>query len=331
MRWSNLIPILSLVGLAVVTVVGMRAEPEPLLPEGMPAYADLKPPEIHRGDSQINGYVVDAAGTPVADAAVYVAQNGQPLWAVTDESGAFLMEAVDAGPVLVAINHRDYRPVRLEVVAGLPRVKLTLGEPLPDPPSISARRVRDLTGTVLLRGTEDLSEYQLALLPTAPADRPAGGLPRRVPVQADGSFRIENLALAEYEVLLLPPWARGGSWPDLLSGLNTPPVRYTHAAAERGTPTPLDLAAQAGEIAGLAYEREGGRPLPGAMIVAKPLGRGADSPDQRRFPAVQSDSTGAFRLRHLPPGRYLVQLAAGALRREKEVVVPAQGVVDPGF
>ena len=88
---------------------------------------------------------------------------------------------------------------------------------------------------------------------------------------------------------------------------------------------------QGGEVAGFAHDADDGQPLAWAMVVAIPLAIDPEVPDQRRFPAVQSDATGAFRVRHLPPGRYLVQLAAGADRREVEVLVPAQGAVDPGF
>ena len=221
--------------------------------------------------------------------------------------------------------------MRIETLAGPTSVELNLGERLPEPPSIPVLPVLDLEGTASVRGTEDLTGYEVALLPTAPAQRRDGGLPRRVSVDADGSFRVQNLLQAEYAVLLLPPWAQGGSWPDLLSGRDHPPLRYTHPPADPGAPTVLELVAQAGEVAGLAHDRDDGRVLQGAMIVAIPLGSDGESPDQRRFPAVQSDATGAFRLRHLPPGRYLVRLAAGADRREVEVVVPAQGAVDPGF
>lgn len=331
MRWLNLIPILSLVGLAVVMVVGMRAEPDPLLLQGMPEHKDLRRPEIHTGSSQIRGRIIDAAGTPVADASLFVAQNGRPLWTVSDAAGAFLLEDVNPGPVVVAINHRDHAPVRIETLAGPQSVELDLGERLPDPPSIPVLPVLDLEGTASVRGTEDLTGYEVALLPTASANRREGGLPRRVLLDADGSFRVQNLLQAEYEVLLLPPWAQGGSWPDLLAGQNHRHLRYTHPPAEQGAPTALDLVAQAGEVSGFAHDRDDGRLLQGAMIVALPVRSDGESPDQRRFPAVQSDATGAFRLRHLPPGRYLVRLAAGADRREVEVVVPAQGAVDPGF
>lgn len=331
MRWLNVIPILSLVGLAVLTVMGMRAEPDPLLLAGMPDHEDLVRPEIPTGDSVLAGHVIDHEGTPVADAALFVAQEGRPLWALTDAAGTFILRDLYAGPVVVAINHHDHEQILIETVAGPDSVELTLGRRLPEPPSIPILYAQDLNGTVTVRGTEDLTGYEVALLPTAAANRREGGLPRRVPVEADRSFLVKDLLQAEYEVLLLPPWANGGSWPDLLSGLNDPAQRYTHPPLDPSAPSTLDLVAQAGEIAGFAHHTDDGQPLAGAMIVAIPVAIDPEVPDQRRFPAVQSDATGAFRVRHLPPGRYLVRLAAGAVRREVEVLVPAQGAVDPGF
>jgi len=330
-RWLNLIPILSLVGLAAVTVVGMRAEPDPLLLAGMPDHKELDKPGIRVGDSVLAGHVIDDEGTPVADAALFVAQEGRPLWAVTDAAGTFILRDLDAGPVVVAINHRDHEPALIETVAGPDSVELTLGGRLPEPPSIPVLYAQDLNGTVTVRGTDDLTGYEVALLPTATADRREGGLPRRVPVEADRSFLVKDLLQAEYEVLLLPPWANGGSWPDLLSGLNDPAQRYTHPSVDPSAPSTLDLVAQAGEVAGFAHHKDDGQPLAWAMIVAIPVAIDPGVPDQRRFPAVQSDATGAFRVRYLPPGRYLVLLAAGADRQQQEVVVPAQGAVDPGF
>ena len=92
----------------------------------------------------------------------------------------------------------------------------------------------------------------------------------------------------------------------------------------------LELEAISGEIAGRVQSADGRTPLQGGMVTVVPAAEEADgSADSRRFPAVRTDEQGIFRVPVVPPGRYLVEIVAGADRRRAVVEVPENGSADP--
>lgn len=363
MRVLNAIPILSLVGLAVLAALALRSDrPYRLELEELQDAATLPQPVIRVGDATLEGTVVGPRGDPVPGATLMVVSDNRPLWTETDGAGRFRLTELEAGAVRVAINHVEHRAAVLETVAGEGPVTLRLPERLPDPPELPSTPRADLLGRARVRDGDDLSGYEVALLPSAPADRPGSGVPRRALLDARGSFWFPGLEAGEYRVLLLPPEAQGGTWPDLLTGLDELP-RSLRLPPENGAQ--LDLQAVAGEIAGQVLVGASGSPVVGAMIqvfsepapwswwydaireggVVGAIGTelfdalrgdvgggsagGVDEP--RSFPAVRTGTDGGFSIRHLPPGRYRVVLTAGENQREVEVTVPPRSAVDPGF
>jgi hypothetical protein len=119
---------------------------------------------------------------------------------------------------------------------------------------------------------------------------------RRVEVGAYGKLRLEDLANGSYLVAVLPPWAKGGSWPHLLEQ----PVEH------RGTTGPLPLRAQSGELRGVLLD-DRGQPIVGASVHL----RAADRPE-RVWPMATTSDTGDFRFPDLPGGSYRLTAVAGS-------------------
>lgn len=327
-RAVHLVPLLSLAGAAVVAGLALRpTEPYRLELDAPPPGDQLPGPELGIGTTPLEGRVL-GEGRPVAGASVLAVQEGRPHWTETDGAGRFVLDELLAGEVEVAVNHPGYAPSLGSATAGAGPVTLHLGERVLSPPELPGPPAADLVGHARVPGVEDLGGYEVALEPALPADAVGGGVPRRVRLGADGSFRIPALTAAEYRVRLLPPEAAGGSWPDLLTALDGAARTIVHAPPFPAEP--LELEAVCGAIAGAARDRATGGPLEGALVQVGPSGPGVDGPpDPRAFPAVQLDEQGRYRVPHLPPGRYRVLLTAGKDRREVDVVVPPGSTIDP--
>ena len=333
-RARTLLPAAGLIALAVVAAQALRPSPPlPLSLAEAPASDRLTAPELDLGQAVLAGVVVDDLGLPVSGATLVTERAGRPIWTESDERGRFELRELDPGPVQLSIVHDDFGALERIALAGGGPVELGLGARLVPPPTVALTPRAPLAGRVLLRTAGNLEGFELAFLPVAPADRVGSGIPRRIGLDATGEFRLEALHEGEYEVALLPPWARGGTWPDLLRGWEAPAVRWTHVAATpEGEPRTLELVCVAGEIAGRVLSPDGERALGGAMITAVPaLDEGASPAPARILPPVRSDAQGQFRIPMLPPGPYTVTLIAGSDRRQAEVRVPEAGSVDPGL
>lgn len=330
----TLLPAAGLVALAIVAAQALR--PSPPLPFSLaeaPPGEPLTAPELELGQAVLAGVVVDDLGLPVADATIVAERKGRPIWTESDERGRFELRELDPGPVRLSIVHDDFGALERVALAGGSPIELALGARLVSPPAFALGPRAPLTGRVLLRTAGSLEGFELAFLPVAPADRIGSGVPRRVGLDASGDFHLEALHEGEYELALLPPWARGGTWPDLLRGWESPALRYAHAAPSPPVePRTLELVCVAGEIAGRVLSPDGERALGGAMIAAVPaLGEGGVHVPARILPPVRSNAQGQYLIPMLPPGRYTVTLVAGSDRRQAEVSVPEAGSVDPGF
>jgi len=110
---------------------------------------------------------------------------------------------------------------------------------------------------------------------------------------------------------VLPPWARGGTWPVLARGACT---------AHAGGAATLELALAVGELAGELGEPSG-RPLVGALVAVSTLDARDPVGGPQLWPPLVTDTAGKFRVELLPPGRYRVHLRAGAAARDVEVTV----------
>lgn len=332
LRLQNLAPLAGLTGLAVVVGLAMR----PLAPlEGNlaapPPDSVLAGPSQPLGSETLEGLVRDPQGVPLGGVTVVTQREGRPIWSETDENGRFTLEGLDAGECELGLIHDAYGASVLMIEAGSGSVELQLDAPLEPILARSRIEVTDLEGQVTAGGEVSFTGFELALAPVGSPDRPGIGVPARVRIQPDGTFRVPELNHGLYEVRVVPPWARGRNWPDLLTPLGSEAVRWLHPPAVEGGQI-LELSLVAGEVSGQAHSAETGGALAGAMVTVEPIG-----PDDGLntanllFPATRTDDEGSFRIPDLPPGRYRVRLVAGPEDREIEVQVPEGGRVDPGL
>jgi carboxypeptidase family protein len=325
MRARDLIPLTGLVALAVLVVLAARDAPPLTADFGEPPEkADLPRPRLDLGTAKLEGTLLGRDGTPVEGAGLFVVRAGRPIWTFSDGAGRFVLAEVDPGPIEVAIHAPGHQAALLTTEAGAGVVILRLPHALPDPGLLPDPTPQDLTGRIEAPHA-DLSGFEVALIPRAAITEPGTGVPRRTTCDRDGRFEFPGLTPAEYEVLLLPPWASGGGWPDLLTPLTSRALRFSHPPAAA-----LVLHLATGDIAGSVFEADGGA-LEGALVMAIPAPESADTQDPRRFPPTRSGTDGAFRLEFLPPGKYRVLLSAGGEQREIEVRVTPGAAVDPGF
>ena len=332
LRLQNLVPLTGLTALAVVVGLALR----PLAP--LEVNLAVPPPDpVLAGPSQtfgtetLVGVVRDPQGVPLEGVTVVTQRDGQPIWAETDESGRFTLKGLDAGEGELGLIHDSYGASVLTIEAGSGPVELQLDAPLEPILARSQIEVADLEGQVTAGGEVSLTGFELALAPVGSPDQPGIGVPARVQIQPDGSFLVPELNHGLYEVRVVPPWASGRNWPDLLTPLGSEALRWLHPPA-LGAGGVLELSLVAGEVTGQAHSGETGGALAGAVVTVEPIG-----PDDGLntanllVPATRTDEEGSFRIPDLPPGRYRVRLVAGPEEREVEVQVPQGGRVDPGL
>lgn len=325
MRPLHLIPLSGLAVVLVVAGLALRDAPPVEAEFGAPpARTDLPAPELESGEAALRGRLLGADGSPVEGATLVVVQGGRPLWTFTSGDGTFRLEEVRPGPLRLAAHAPGHMPRTFEASAGDAPVVLRMSDTLSDPPRLPDPEPADLEGRIVAPG-QDLAGCEVALLPTAAPTEPGTGVPRRTICETGGRFRFEALTPARYELLLLPPWAVGATWPDLLTPLSAPPLRIEHPSREE-----LRLPLGTGTIEGRTFD-EGGRPLVGALVVATPNPESPETTARRHVPPTRTDGEGTFRLELLPPGLYTVTLTAGEDRRRAEVEVVAGGVSDPDF
>ncbi|MCP3920492.1 MAG: carboxypeptidase regulatory-like domain-containing protein [bacterium] len=330
MRILTIVPIASLVGLGVTLLLALRGEEASDQPEVQLPTGELTPhvePEL--GGASLVGTVIDAERAPIPGASIGLVLRGRPLWTHAAADGSFRLDEVDRGPCRVRVLAQGWPAQVLDTVAGEGAVELVLGAPLPEQPSFPAIESASLSGMIDPGiGSADAEGYEIVLLPTGNMTEYGTGKPRRATTDADGRFRFDALERVEYRVLALPPWAAGGTWPDLLTGWDGRPELYDHEQAGE-TPPPLPLNLLGGIIEGTLRD-DRGRLLEGGLIEVTPL-TDADAGSPRTLPTARTDANGRYRLHHVPPGRYAVRATAGPHVRETTVLVPTRGRVDPGL
>jgi len=301
----------------LVVALGLRACQRPglsLQPFSEPPAVNLPRFDVAAGDSALSGEVHDAAsGAPVAEALVFLELGEEPLWMYSDEHGRFALDGVPAGAHALSVLARKFQPQDFGVVAPDGGLSLGLEHPFGPAPGLPPIERETLRGAVVpaIPG-QGLLGYELWLEPARPPDAFGAPVPRRATIGADRGFELSDLILGDYRLHVLPPWAAGGTWPDLLA-----PERrdLTHArgAAERR----LELSIAAGDVRAILTDL-GGAPVQGALILVRPRD------DERRvWPPARSGADGSFRMRDLPPGAYRVTVRAGAAEVSRVVEVGA--------
>ncbi len=316
-RVTTWIPLLTLAGVLVGFVVDrtLLEQPKELVIQPAPAkrLVALELPARPRG---LAGRVVDPSGAPLADALVWLRAHDAPHFAYTDAAGAFQIESIEEPPWRVTILAQGFAPLvrdleKVEAADTTFRMDAPLGA-APALPMISRTR---LAGEV--KGA--VAGDEVVLIPTAAPETLSAPLPRRAKVGADGRFTFDDLIVGEYAVEVRPEWARGGSWPDLLRGIDEPRARTIDLSkvADPSKPDPLALELPVGDLEGKLGGLEG-EAIEGGLVLAS-----AASDPSRVFPPETSRADGTFSMRGLPAGRYLLAVRAGSASVQKEVVVGA--------
>lgn len=312
MRLITWIPITVLALLALVAWTAMRAEhPLALAFDEPPTAGSVAQPTAPRGTATLIGRLANEAGRPVREALVEMHQGTRLRWTHSDTEGSFRISGVEPGEHEITVVARGFPPLVVSVQAGDSENAIVLDRRTPSSPTVPAAERSTLLARLRPAGTEtDLSRFELRLEPLERDVRAGPSFPRRAAFQDDGSCAIEEVTHGRYRAHVLPRWAVGGSWPDLLTELDGPGIVLNHPSAE-----PWELELKSGEIRGRVTDNLGGRDrrveyLAGALVLVRPLASGPDE-DPRIWPPAESDERGAFLIRDLPPGRYEVTIHAG--------------------
>ncbi|HJO25728.1 MAG: hypothetical protein CMK00_07865 [Planctomycetes bacterium] len=307
--------------------------PLPLGEDAAQAAAPLPLLAFERRTDILQGRLLTADGAPLDSALIFAEAGRRPAWCRSAANGDYRLTELLAPPwelTIIAPGHENRRLTVEDAAAG---AVLHPGAPLPEPAELPAASLAPLRGRVLPAAPgDDLDGYELALLPTAAADTFGAPFALRWPLESDGAFELPELQAGAYRILVLPPWARGGSWPDLTQPLDSAPrtIEHPHAAEED-----LILPIAAGEIRGRILGSEQGQ-LAGAMVTVR-----RDNPEQqteparvvptRHWPPVATEADGSFRIRDLPAGTYRIELRAGAGSEEQVVAVRERAVLTVDF
>lgn len=313
-----------------------RGRPEPLdesaFGETLALAHNLPPLSLPGQGVELAGRVTTHDGRPAADAFVVLErakpfENGPaPVRAeYSDATGAFRFEALASGSYRVVLQHPSAPPRTFALaVPSTDEILWSLAEPLPPIESMPTLVRGALAGRVTLPAGlapgMDLTGYELVLTPAAGTHALAGAAVRRTLCDGEGRFAFSDLVLADYEARVLPPWARGGSWPEL--------ARVACAHRAEGTELALELVV--GTLAGTLLEPPD-RPLVGAVVRITSLSARDVLGKPQLWPPAVSDEQGRFRSELLPVGRYLLHERAGEGAQDVEFEVRAGAELEVPF
>ncbi len=308
-RIRRLLTAAALAALALWWLLRLAAPGPPLAPFAAVREAFSLPAlELARPTESLVGRVLDGEGRAAPGVLVSTVSGEAVRWTFSDENGAFRLQHLVAGEhevFLVAFEHAPSSQ-RTAVPADSAPV-WTLAPPFPTPFALEPVVSRDLLGRLRPAFEDrDPAGYQVIFVPRAferPPSAPDGSLERRTRTDSEGAFRVPELVLGDYEVLVVPPWAEGRAGPQLLRR------SYQHQAQG----SELVLAVQAGELRGLVLDALG-RPVPDALVelldAAQPT---------RLLPHLHSDENGRFSARDVPAGTWRLRVSAGPWEHDQLV------------
>lgn len=327
-HWPLAAAVLVLGGIALAIWLERPESPdESLFGVEMALPANLPPLAPPRGTLELAGTLRTAAGAPAAGAFVALLRADddpaevEPVQGATaDDEGRFALRRLSPGAYRVVLTHPSAPPrtlvVELPFADGAGEVSWELAPPLQPLPVLPELRRGPLAGRLSLPetfpgdGAPSLEGFEVVIVPAPETPALSGACERRVRTDAAGAFALPDLVLASYQVLVLPPWAKGGSWPVL--------ARVPCATSEGGTTVRLPL--EVGALEGLVQEADG-LPLAGALVRVSATDQRDAVGEPQLWPPAVSEPGGRFRVELLPPGRYALHLRAGAASRDVDVVV----------
>jgi len=266
---------------------------EPFRP---PDEIELAPLKLPAAEHPVRGRLLDHEGNGVEDSLVQLLADGRPFWTYTAPDGAFAFPGLPSGAHPVVVLPDGYLPA--EFTLEVPRASEAAWRlPPPDPPIEFLEPVErtDRPGQLVASIGSDAAGCEVLFRPSDRQPALTGATPRRALTDEEGHFLVEGLPHGAYDVIVLPAWARGGSWPALAG------FPYVHGASPPGLRIPLESARLRGNL-----RDTGDSPVHGALVLVTPH----EEPD-RLWPPVSSDERGDFEVRDLPPGRYRVEIRTG--------------------
>ncbi len=274
-----------------------------------PPVLDLEGYEPSPHAHSVSGQVLAMEGVPLAEVLVMTQSEGELIWTHSDLEGRFELTNLDAGPLTVTLARRAQDRRTYEVVAPNAQLELLYDPPVSEPPTLPEIEESELTGEILAAiAGRGLLGYEVQLIPVLPPETIGAPIPVRTLVGADRRFLFSKLLHGEYRLRLLPPWAVGGTWPNLIGEDQGVIV---HGAASKT----LALQQSCGEISGRLIDVEGDEVV-GALVRVTPKDR-----TDRPWIPVLSSASGQFQVLDLPPGLYSLRVEAGEDRYIEEVRV----------
>lgn len=293
----------------------------------LPSFAPPQAPhfeELHapHGPESLHGHVVDIDGRVVAGVALYLRSGGVPMWETSDEEGRFAFEGLATGDVEVVVIAWGHPPRTQMLTPGLEEREIVLLPHNPPPAMLNDVEYAVLGGRVdnpLGAAWSDPDGYEVVLVPRAPIEEFGGAVERRVRCDPRGFFLLEDVALGRFRAMVLPSWARGGSWPDLVA------PEYAELEHTREVTESLVFALACGAIEASVRDTAG-KPIEGAFVLLVDAAQ-----TLHVWPPQTTDALGRFRFIDLPPGDYLLQLRAGESQVPDVKVTVRAGQVESGL
>lgn len=304
------LPYAGLLLLASALVVrGCRTEGLDLPDFPVPPVVQLPSEILTVGTERIAGRVLGVDGEPLPESLVLIDLDGELAWDYCDTQGRFAIERLPASTLRMTVLAREYEASEYFVAAPEEDLLLELRKPLPPTPVLAEIAESPLEGEVTAamsgRGWAD---YEVQFVPVDPPQTLGTPVPVATRLGADRRFAFESLIHGEYEVRILPPWAAGGSWPNLADPATS---RFVHGPAKKRA----EIRVRTGELAGRLLDT-GGEFVEGAFVRVSPGGNRG-----RPWKPELSDTEGAFVVRDLPPGTYELRIDAGEAHYAERIEV----------
>ncbi len=255
-----------------------------------------------RASASLAGQVVDTSGGPIADAVVVARSGEQAQWTRSDEQGRFVLHSLPPGKAQVSAWLLGKLPAGLEVQLPSQDLSVVLAESEYQAGSaMPSSKSRALTGRVesCTRDGSLGARHEVLLIPRAPVNELQSAVLATTMTSEAGEFQFDKLALGSYQVVVLPEWARGGSWPDLTA----PAAQFLECSELE--PSTLTIPLACGSVLASLADEEG-EPVEGALIVIRPAGAPG-----KVWPTTSTGPDGRFEFRELPAGKYELDLRAG--------------------
>ncbi len=294
---------------AALVVRALRVEGLDLPGFPRPPVVSLPEQVVPVGRAQLAGRVTGPDGAPLPESLVLVDHEGELAWDYCDPQGRFAIERLPAGPLRVTVLAREFESEVRRIVAPDEAVEVVMGRPLPPTPVLPELGEGPLEGrvTATMAG-RGWAGYELQLVPVDPPETLGAPVPVSTIIGADRRFAFERLLHGRYRARVVPPWAAGGSWPDLVDPAG---AELVHGPTRRQVEVPLAT----GELAGELIDRHG-EFVEGALVRVSPGGR-----RDRPWRPELSGPAGRFVVRDLPPGTYELVVDAGEAHFAERVEV----------